>query len=64
MLALQVISFFVFVYLDSIMLTTGVIAYFMEEWFSSSSAWLSCVLIVFLVYLEWGLLKLIRLAQN
>mmetsp|Transcript_34771 Transcript_34771/g.42736 ORF Transcript_34771/g.42736 Transcript_34771/m.42736 type:complete len:125 (+) Transcript_34771:1442-1816(+) len=49
---LQLISFFVFVYLDSVMLTTGQIAYFFDEYLSSWTAWLGVVLVGSLLMVE------------
>ena len=49
---MQTSSYFLFVYLDSIWLTKGVIAYFMEEFTSSWTAWLGCCLIASLIFIE------------
>ena len=49
---LQVVSYFVFVYLDSIILTQSAIAYFFDEFMSSVNAWLGCVLVASTIYIE------------
>jgi len=53
---LQVVSFFAFVYIDSIMLNTGEIAYFFDEYLSSWTAWLGCFLVGMLLFLEKALI--------
>lgn len=53
---LQVASFFVFVYIDSIMLTYGEIAYFFDEYCSSWTAWLGCFFIGCLLFIEKNVL--------
>ena len=45
---LQIASFFILVWLDSIWLTNGAIAYFWEEYMSSWTAVLGCLLIAFI----------------
>lgn len=49
---LQVASYFIIIYLESIILTKTVIAYFMDEFMSSSTAWLGCLLVAASVYIE------------
>jgi len=51
---LQVTSYFWLVYLDSILMVQGDIAYFSEEFYSSRTAWLGCLLLALLVYVEQG----------
>ena len=52
--AMQFISFFVILYMDSIMLTTGPIAYFLDEYFSSMTAWLGVLLMAAILLIEKG----------
>jgi len=49
---LQVASFFVFVYFDSELHTTGEIAHFFDEYLSSWTAWLGVILVASLVIIE------------
>ena len=49
---LQVASFFLFLYIDSIWLIHGEIAYFYEEFTSSWTAWLGVILTGCLVIIE------------
>ena len=49
---LQVASYFVFVYIDSILLTKSAIAYFFDEFMSSVTGWLGCVLVGATIYIE------------
>ena len=48
----QLVSFPVIVYLDSIMLTSGVIAYFFDEFLASWTAWLGVFLVASILYIE------------
>ena len=48
----QLISFPVIVYLDSIMLTNGVIAYFFDEFLASWTAWLGVIFIAASLFIE------------
>ena len=48
----QVVSFPVIVYWDSILLTNGVIAYFYDEWMSSWTAWLGVLFICTGLFVE------------
>ena len=64
MLLLQVTSFFWIVYLDSIFLPEGVIAYFFDEYWSSWTAWLGCMLVASLIYLEKAVLDAMKLLNN
>ena len=64
MLLLQVTSFFWVVYLDSIFLPEGVIAFFFDEYWSSWTAWLGCLLVASLIYLEKAVLDAIRLLRK
>ena len=52
LLFLQVTSFFWILYLDSVIFSTGTIAYFSDEFYSSVNAVFSTILIAFLIYLE------------
>ena len=52
LLFLQVTSFFWILYLDSVIFTSGTIAYFSDEFYSSVNAVLSTIIIAFLIYLE------------
>lgn len=51
-LLLQVTSFFWVVYLDTILLTKGVIAFFFDEYMSSWTAWLGCLFVASLILIE------------
>ena len=53
--AMQLLSFFICLYMDSILLTTGEIAYFFDEYLSSWTAWLGVLLIGSLLIIEKGL---------
>ena len=53
---LQVTSYFWILYLDSIILTKGPIAYFFDEFMSSWTAWLGCILIACLLVVEKAIL--------
>jgi hypothetical protein len=53
----MITSFFWIVYLDSIILETGVIAHFSDEFYSSWTAWLGCVLVGSVIFIEWGAVK-------
>ena len=64
MLLLQVTSFFWIVYLDSIFLPQGVIAFFFDEYWSSWTAWLGCVFIASLIYLEKAVIDAISLLKD
>ena len=50
--AMQVASFFVVLYLDATMLTTAEIAYFLDEYFSSPTAWLGVLLFGCILLIE------------
>lgn len=50
-LFVQVLSFFVFLYLDSVWFTNP-IAHFFDEYFSSKTAWLGCFLVIATIYIE------------
>ena len=52
MLFLQVASFFVICYLDSVILTNGPIAYFMDELMGSWTSWLGCLLAGSTIFIE------------
>ena len=53
----MVVSFFWIVYLDSIILETGVIAHFSDEFYSSWTAWLGSLLVGSIIFIEWGAVK-------
>ena len=50
--ALQLVSFPVILYMDSVILTAGPIAYFFDEWFASWTAWLGVLLVACSLYVE------------
>ena len=50
--ALQLVSFIVILYMDSVILTSGPIAYFFDEWFASWTAWLGVLLVACSLYIE------------
>ena len=63
----QLISFFTFVWLDSILLTNGAIAYFYDEFMSSWTAWLGVFLIGCTVLVEktvWDIYSIIKAKQG
>ena len=53
--AMQLLSFFILVYLDSVLLTTKEIAYFFDEYLSSWTAWLGVLLVGSMLFVEKGL---------
>ncbi len=55
-ITLQVSSYFIILYLDSILLTKGVVAYFWDEFTSSWTAWLGCIFIASLLVIEKALM--------
>jgi len=61
---LQLISFFTCVYLDSIMLTQGQIAYFFDEYMSSWTAWLGVLLVGSLLLIEKAVLDAWRMRDG
>lgn len=61
---MQIGAFFFCVYFDSIYLTQGVIAYFSEEFYSSGSAWLGCLFIGLMVFVEGVCLNAYKLIQE
>ena len=51
---MQFLSFFIILYLDSVLLTTGAIAFFFDEYFSSWTAWLGVLLMASILLIEKG----------
>jgi len=60
----MVTSFFWIVYLDSIILETGVIAHFSDEFYSSWTAWLGSLLVASIIFIEWGAVKAVQYLQG
>ena len=58
---LQVTSFIWILYIDSVFFTTGVIAYFFDEFMSSATAWLGCLLLASTVFLEREVMIMINI---
>ena len=52
------------VYLDSIIMQKGVIAFFFDEFWSSWTAWLGCLFVASLIYLEKAVKDAIYLVLN
>lgn len=61
---MQIASFFVLIYFDSVWLTQGVIAYFSEEYYSSGTAWLGCLFVGLMVFVEGTCLNAYKLIQE
>ena len=61
---LQLLSFPVILYLDSILFTNGVIAYFFDEWLSSTTAWLGVILIASFIFVEKATVDAVNLIQE
>ena len=60
---LQVTSFFWILYLDSTILTSD-ISYFFGEWLGSTTAWLGCLLIFGLVFIEKASVDALRMVMR
>ena len=61
---LQVISYLVILYLESKILTKSVVAYLMDEYFSSNVAWLGCLLVASTIFIEKALFDMIDLMKT
>ena len=61
---LQVTSFLWMVYLDSIILSESVIAYFSDEFYGSVTAWLGVLLVSFLVPFESGAMRALVIIRD
>ena len=60
----QVTSFFITVYTISRVLNMSVIAHFFDEFFSSWTAWLGCLFVASIIYLEKALVDGIKLLKS
>ena len=61
---LQLVSFPVILYLDSIILTSGPIAYFFDEFLASWTAWLGVIFVGALLYIEGSVVDCYSIYKN
>ena len=64
LLFLQTTSFFWILYLDTIIFTKGVVAYFYDEFMSSSTAWLGCLLVGSSIFIEKAFIDTLKILKK
>ena len=64
LIALQFASFFIVVYLDSVTLTQGEIAYFWDEFTSSWTAWVGCFLVGSSIIIEKACMDALQIRKS